>query len=204
MDAYDVWNTHNLYGAGQTVAVADTGLDQGSTVLANLHDDFEDGTGVTSRVSQIIDRVGDGADDVNEGHGTHVAGSVLGNGARSGSNPAASDYSNANSYIGVAPEATLVFQAVENNLTGALSGIPSDLNVLFNEAYGAGAKIHTNSWGASVAGLYTSSSEDVDQFVWKFLWEVRPPPRTASPSGPQKTTDRTALRPLQVLMEIGA
>ncbi|MCK4985366.1 MAG: S8 family serine peptidase, partial [Desulfobacterales bacterium] len=131
MDAYDVWNTHNLYGAGQTVAVADTGLDQGSTVLANLHDDFEDGTGVTSRVSQIIDRVGDGADDVNDGHGTHVAGSVLGNGALSGSNPAASDYSNANSYIGMAPEATLVFQALENNATKALSGIPFDLNVLF-------------------------------------------------------------------------
>jgi hypothetical protein len=165
MDAYDVWNTHNLYGAGQTVAVADTGLDQGSEVPANLHDDFEDGSGA-SRILQIIDRVGDGADDVNSGHGTHVAGSVLGNGALSGSNPAASDYSNANAYIGVAPEATLVFQALENNITEALSGIPSDLNTLFNQAQGAGATIHTNSWGSSQAGAYTSFSEDVDEFVW--------------------------------------
>jgi hypothetical protein len=58
MDAYDVWNAHNLYGAGQIVAVADTGLDQGSELPASLHDDFEDGNGV-SRVLPPFDRVGD-------------------------------------------------------------------------------------------------------------------------------------------------
>jgi len=163
MDATDVWDTHNLYGAGQVVCVADTGLDQGSTAPASLHDDFEDGSG-NSRISQIFDRVDDGASDVNSGHGTHVAGSVLGNGNTSGSNPAAHTY--ANSYAGIAPEATLVVQALENNSTGALSGIPSDLNTLFSQAQGAGATIHTNSWGSPQSGLYTSFSEDVDQFVW--------------------------------------
>jgi hypothetical protein len=166
VDAYDVWNTHNLYGAGQTVAVADTGLDQGSTSPDSLHDDFEDGTGF-SRVSTIFDRVGDGGNDVRSGHGTHVAGSVLGNGALSGSDPAASDYSNSDSYIGIAPEANLVFQAIEDNNTGSLiPGIPLDLEDLFDQAYNAGAMIHTNSWGAPDAGGYTSFSEDVDQFTW--------------------------------------
>ncbi|MBW2002075.1 MAG: hypothetical protein JRI30_06135, partial [Deltaproteobacteria bacterium] len=84
MDATDVWDIHNLYGAGQVVCVADTGLDQGSTAPASLHDDFEDGSG-NSRVAQIFDCANDGASDVNSGHGTHVAGSVLGNGAVSGS-----------------------------------------------------------------------------------------------------------------------
>jgi hypothetical protein len=161
-----VWNTHNLFGNGQVVAVADTGLDQVQSDPpdpANLHDDFEDGSG-NPRVSKIHDRVGDGADDVLSGHGTHVAGSVLGNGAVSGSDPANQDY--INSYAGIAPEATLVFQAIENNATGALSGIPSNLNTLFNQAYGAGARIHTNSWGSSQSGGYTSFAEDVDQFVW--------------------------------------
>ena len=163
MDATDVWDTYNLYGAGQTVAVADTGLDQGSTFPANLHDDFEDGSGITSRVSQIIDRVGDGGEDGNSGHGTHVAGSVLGNGALSGGNPLTQNYTG--SYAGIAPEATLVFQALEND-AGDLVGLPIDLNTLFSQAKGAGADIHTNSWGGSQAGAYTSFSEDVDQFVW--------------------------------------
>ena len=57
------------------MAVADSGLDNGVTDPANLHDDFEDGSGNT-RVSRIFDRVGDGAEDENSGHGTHVAGSV--------------------------------------------------------------------------------------------------------------------------------
>jgi len=41
----EVWDTHGLHGAGQVVAVCDTGLDQGSASPANLHDDFEDGLG---------------------------------------------------------------------------------------------------------------------------------------------------------------
>ena len=165
MGVRDVWNTpHELRGDGQIVAVADTGLDRGSTSPASLHDDFEDGRG-GSRVIAIYDLCGDGASDVNSGHGTHVAGSVLGNGSRSGSNPAAHNYPNT-CYAGMAPEARLVFQAVEDNATEALSGIPTDLNILFSQARDAGARIHSNSWGAPVSGMYTSSAEDVDEFVW--------------------------------------
>jgi subtilisin family serine protease len=164
LDVRDVWDTHGLYGAGQTVAVCDTGLDQGSASPGSLHDDFEDGSG-SSRVVAIYDRAGDGADDVNSGHGTHVAGSVLGNGDRSGSTPSSHTYPSS-AYVGMAPEASLVFQAVEQNSTGSLAGIPSDLNTLFNQVLGDGARIHTNSWGSTAAGAYTSSSEEVDEFVW--------------------------------------
>lgn len=157
-------NTHGLYGAGQTVGVCDTGLDQGSTIPADLHDDFEDGSG-GSRVTQIFDRVGDGADDVNSGHGTHVAGSVLGNGTESGSDQSSKSFPST-CFAGMAPKAGLVFQAVENNSTESLSGLPSDLNILFNQADGAGADLHTNSWGSSAKGMYTSSSRDVDEYVW--------------------------------------
>jgi hypothetical protein len=165
MTTREAWNTHNLYGAGQRIAVADTGLDQGSRLPADLHDDFEDGNGA-SRVAKIFDRVGDGGDDVNTGHGTHVAGSIVGNGALSGSDPAVHDYDHPDAYIGIAPEATLVFQAVENNSSEELSGIPSDLSDLFQQAYDEGSRIHTNSWGSSEAGNYTSYSQDVDEFVW--------------------------------------
>jgi subtilisin family serine protease len=164
MNVREVWDTHGLRGEGQIVAVADSGLDQGSTDPSALHDDFEDGTG-GSRVVALFDLVGDGADDVNSGHGTHVAGSVLGNGLRSGSDPADHNYPDT-AYVGMAPEAGLVFQAVERNYDGALTGIPADLNILFGQAYDAGARVHSNSWGGAVDGAYTSESQNVDEFVW--------------------------------------
>ena len=164
MGVREVWDTDGLYGAGQTVAVCDTGLDQGSTAPASLHDDFENGSGI-SRVTTIYDRVGDGASDVNSGHGTHVAGSVLGNGDLSGATPSTQTYPKS-ARMGAAPEASLVFQAVENNTTGALSGIPLDFNTLFAQAASSGADLHTNSWGSDVSGMYTSDSEDVDEYVW--------------------------------------
>jgi len=163
-DVKDVWDNHGLRGVGQVVGVCDTGLDQGSALPASLHDDFEDGSG-GSRVVAIYDLVGDGASDVNSGHGTHVAGSVLGNGYRSGSTPSTHSYPST-CFAGMAPEAELVFQAVENNSTGKLTGIPANLNTLFNQARSAGAQIHTNSWGSSRGGFYRSSEEEVDQNVW--------------------------------------
>ncbi len=161
-------NTYGLYGEGQTVGVADTGLDQGDTTPEDLHDDFEDGRGA-SRVLEIIDRVdadetGVDESDVN-GHGTHVAGSVLGNGILSGSDPANNSFPD-DAYAGVAPKAKLVFQATENNDTGSITGVPADLNELFEEAETAGANLHTNSWGAETASMYTSYSQDVDEYMW--------------------------------------
>jgi len=169
MGVRKVWNTHGLYGDGQTIAVCDTGLDQGSASPASLHDDFEDGSG-GSRGAGIHDRVnqGEGADDVNSGHGTHVAGSVLGNGDLSGATPGSHIYPDA-AYVGIAPEASLVFQAVENDLLpppNNLTGIPADLNTLFAQAASSGATLHTNSWGSAVEGEYTSYSQDVDEYVW--------------------------------------
>ncbi len=163
-------NTNGLYGSGQTVGVADTGLDNGDTAPANLHDDFEDGSGA-SRVLQIIDRVAAAETGVDQsdtnGHGTHVAGSVLGNGLMSGSDPSTNSFPET-AVAGLAPKANLVFQALENNDTGLLEGLPNDLNDLFSQAAAAGADLHTNSWGASVAGAYTAWAQDVDEYMWNY------------------------------------
>jgi hypothetical protein len=158
MNARTPRETHGLYGEGQTVGICDTGLDRGVADPVNLHDDFEDGSG-NSRVIRIFDRVGDGANDVNSGHGTHVAGSVLGNGMRT-------PLGEPTPFAGIAPEANLIFQAAETNATSELTGIPVDLNTLFSQAHGAGADLHTNSWGSLMNGMYTSYSEDVDEYVW--------------------------------------
>jgi subtilisin family serine protease len=162
----EVWDTHGLYGAGQIIAVCDSGLDQGSAFPANLHDDFEDGLG-QSRVVAIYDVAGDGDPrDHRYPHGTYVAGSVLGNGLHSGSNPGAHSYPSG-CIAGMAPEASLVFQAANHNgqPSNRLS-LPGDLNALFEQARSDGAHIHTNSWGSEAHGTYTSYSQDVDEFVW--------------------------------------
>jgi len=146
MNVSNAWTTLGLTGAGQTIAVCDTGLDTGNT--NTLHPDF------TNRLvwAQALGRTGDWSDV--DTHGTHVAGSVLGNGTMS-----------TGRYKGVAYEASLVFQSVEDS-GGGLGGLPYDLNSLFRAAYTNGARIHSDSWGAANEGLYDTDSRNLDMFVW--------------------------------------
>jgi PKD repeat protein len=161
MNAEQVWQDLGLYGAGQIVAICDSGLDVG-VIGPTMNDDFE------GRILAFYDLSGDGSLDRCSGHGTHVAGSVLGNGANSGSDPANHDY--AGSYAGLAPEAQLIFQSIERYLAvvGCLTwGLPFNLNDLFQPTFDAGARIHTNSWGgAGSSGEYNANSQQTDQFAW--------------------------------------
>ncbi len=158
-------------GSTQIAAVADTGI--GGGTAATAHPDIPasrvagvfNWPGVTDSCFQTI--INDGAIDVDSGHGTHVAGSVLSDGGASGEG------------LGLAPAARLVFQATENYvqisaLCAAVNGISNDyyltglndLYGLFQQAYTAGARIHANSWGSSVAGDYTANSATADDFIW--------------------------------------
>ncbi len=129
-------------GAGQIVAVADTGLDE-------QHPDF---------AGRIVDKVALGrpgkSDDPN-GHGTHVAGSILGDGSASNG-----------VFRGIAPAARLYFQSLIDD-RGRLGGLPIDLIDLFEPAYAAGARIHNNSWGAATASTYAVNAREVDDFVFR-------------------------------------
>lgn len=129
-----------LTGQGQIVGVADTGLD-------DSHPDFQ------GRVVGVValGRPNDSSDP--HGHGTHVAGSVLGDGTASGGR-----------IRGAAPAAQLFFQSLLD-ARGGLGGLPFDLADLFEEAYQAGARIHNNSWGAATQSMYTLNSSEVDEFV---------------------------------------
>jgi len=142
-----VWNNYHCDGTGQIVAVADTGLDVGVDD-ATLHADFR------GRIVRIYDlgRNNDASDP--DGHGTHVAGIVLGDGSRSGGQ-----------IRGIAHGARLVFQSVMD-AGGGLGGLPANLNRLFRPPYNDGARVHNNSWGAPVNGMYDQSARNVDEFVW--------------------------------------
>ncbi len=166
----NVANTNGYDGSTQTVAVADTGLGNGTQNGA--HADipnsritaiFDWGTNYSDSCYDLID---DGAIDVDSGHGTHVAASVLSDGDGTGVGR------------GTAPAANLVFQAVEDyvNFKGICSlqypdgyyllGLPTNIGDLFQQAYNAGARIHSNSWGSDAAGDYTEDSASADSFMW--------------------------------------
>lgn len=155
-----------LHGQGQVIAVADTGLDTGDP--ATLSADF------AGRIRQAYawGRPDDWSDP--QGHGTHVAGSAAGSGALSGADPAAGRYEG--SKAGVAPAADLVVQSLLD-VEGGLGGLPDDLGLLLVQAYDAGARIHTNSWGGNLfikplaryltASRYDEACAQVDRFVWE-------------------------------------
>lgn len=166
-----------LAGEGEIVAVCDSGLDTG--IATTIHPDFAGriiaikSYPITPGWAPIVFNPGanDGAADLDTGHGTHVAASVLGDGTASSGNPAI--------IRGHAHKARLVFQAVEQEMDWkpsapeelrseryVLSGIPDNLLPLFQFAYGQGARIHSNSWGGGDPGAYDPQCRQFDQFVW--------------------------------------
>jgi serine protease AprX len=163
-------------GSGITISVSDTGLDTGDP--NNIHQDF------TGRVAHIsswpvvyanygsgceISNSGadDGAADKESGHGSHVTGSVAGSGAASGGQ-----------FKGLAYEATITFQAIEQWTTWTspnpnycpngyyLTGIPDDVRDLLNQVYGWGSRVQNNSWGGGDHGVYDTMSGNFDDFIF--------------------------------------
>jgi serine protease AprX len=145
-------NGTEFRGAGQIIAVADTGFDKGSTT--NVHPAF------TGRVARLyaLGRPSPAKANDPQGHGTHVAGSVLGAGQSAKMGGAIE---------GTAPEATLVLQSTLD-AGGGLGGLPDDLHDLFEPPYDDdGARVHTNSWGNVQPGLpYDASAQEIDDVVW--------------------------------------
>jgi serine protease AprX len=178
-----------LKGRDQIVAVADSGLDTGDP--ATVHADVRGRVAglvswpVRPELALLLKTPGsdDGPGDEVDGHGTHVTGSVLGDGK------SAVDAGQAPVPAGVAPEARLYFQAVNQTVqwktipeleaaglrisgpwppaAHGMYGLPIDISRLFQQAYDAGARIHTNSWGSSSAGAYTADARSVDDFMWR-------------------------------------
>lgn len=168
-----------LDGSGETVGICDTGLDVGTTTPA--HPDFAGRVKsvisypITPDFAAYINNPGgdDGAADLDSGHGTHVAGSAVGDGAASSALPGQAPIRS------MAYKARLVFQAVEQALDWKspanlqhygrylLAGIPTDLTTVFHAAYAKGVRIHSNSWGGGDAGAYDSQCQQLDQFVWE-------------------------------------
>lgn len=141
-----VW-AKGFAGTGETVAFADTGMDTGDA--AAIHPDF------AGRVPQgFIHGLFSKSWEDPMGHGTHVGGSVGGDGGSSNGK-----------VKGAATLANVIPQSMWSPMLDNLS-VPSKLKDMFGKAHSAGARIHTNSWGSAAGfGVYDSMAQQVDEFM---------------------------------------
>ena len=164
MNVESIWQSNGYFGQGQIVAVSDSGL----SVDGNLNADFAGRLRRAFAPSEMNLQSGPCSAKTNwtdlNGHGTHVTGSVLGNGQNSGSDPVNHNY--VNSFAGNAPEAELVFMAVGLTQGGSLECISTNGSFI-TKGYEEGARISSNSWGGGANGSYGLLSSIVDNYVWQ-------------------------------------
>jgi hypothetical protein len=159
-----IWD-HGITGAGQIVMNSDSGI-------RTDHDMFWDpahpitGFGNFPDHRKIVAYLSSGQPQVDFGdhtpsffHGTHTNGTIAGNDSSLGTRP----------FEGIAKDARLFFMDCGSATVGGVYA-PDDLNDLFLPSYvgnaAGAARISSNSWGASVQGVYDVSSMQVDQFMW--------------------------------------
>ena len=164
-----------IFGCGQIVGVADSGYDFPHCAFTDpemgdpLVETCTDGANCSAvepdmdhrkipiyyKWSPAGDPLGDGScpTGAGAGHGTHVAGSILGNNF---ANPVdCSDFSNPGGITdldGMAPGAKMIAQEMGSAL-GYLNELGGNVLHLVSVAHANGARLHNNSWGASCCFL---------------------------------------------------
>lgn len=137
-------------GRGVTVAVADSGLNNGDA--QTMHPDL------FGRVDAFYyyGNLTDAADE--HSHGTHVTGIITGN--------ASTGEKDENGYLyglGVAPAAHIVAQRIFDGVGNYEP--PPTFEVLTRDAVNSGAVIGSNSWGDDTQGRYDLSAAEFDALV---------------------------------------
>ena len=137
------WNS-GLNGSGETVSIVDTGLDMDHSDYTSQLIAVQNGFGLDNNPADSI-----------SGHGTHVTGTLLGDGS---GEPEA---------MGIAPAATLHMYQLENNQQGVIARIGSIYD-LMQDAYDNGARFQSTSWvSENAGGQYNGDSQSVDKFLWE-------------------------------------
>jgi hypothetical protein len=154
-----IWD-QGLHGEDEIVAMMDSGLDYNSCWFRDTGN-----APPNANHRKVINYKtwggGNAYDGCSTGHGTHVAGTCVGD--QSFINPGNFNYN------GMAYAAKIAVQDVGGDgffecLLGLISP-PGSLTAAFNDAYNLGARVHTNSWG-STSSSYDSYARDVDNFMW--------------------------------------
>ena len=180
MNVRSVWDAHGLSGAGQVITTSDSGIRYDELNERVVHRDL---------VNQVIGiKVSKGCvlNDLN-GHGTHTAGSLVGDGTESegqirgtawGAKLISWFCSTGDAGIHTPEDVNELFRPTKEEPTEIEEGIEgeeggegeygyteSKVDLIFPESYAA--YIHSASWGADVNGAYTSECAEFDRYVWK-------------------------------------
>ena len=140
-----IHETYGLTGRGQYITISDSGLDTGKRT--SMMADFKGRIGFLETVQGCL-----GYDQV--GHGTHVAGIAVGNGANSGG-----------WFKGVAYEANMNFFQCGDSSNNIWTPYPSTL-LAVNGDYPS--YIHSGSWGGGSGSEYSSWSIEFDDYLWQY------------------------------------
>ena len=138
-------------GAGVSVAVADSGLNNGDA--DSMHPDLMGRTPAFFYYGSLTDA----ADE--HSHGTHVAGIIAGNGATGETDDNGALYG-----LGVAPGASIIPQRLFG-ADGSYEPPANGFKQLTRDALRAGAEIGSNSWGDDTQGRYDISAMEFDELV---------------------------------------
>lgn len=137
-------------GSGVTVAVADSGLNNGDA--ETMHPDLD------GRVDAFFfyGNLTDAADE--HSHGTHVTGIIAGD-----ATVGETDENGALFGLGVAPKAHIVAQRLFDGVGNFEA--PPTFEILTRDAVQAGAEIGSNSWGDDTQGRYDTFAQEFDLLV---------------------------------------
>jgi hypothetical protein len=145
---FDAAYARGYHGEGQIVAIADSGADSGD--LSTLHPDLR-----TNLVAGYAIGLGGSSWADPMGHGTHTAGSFVGDGTMSDGKIRGGAYGAHLIELGM-------WSDILNNLAPG-----TDFNVIVGTGYDKGARVHSNSWGgAGNFGDYDSMASNVDDYLF--------------------------------------
>ena len=162
-----------LTGKGEVVLIGDTGVNIDSCFFKDARVPVAFWPEVNAKHRKIISYIecvdeSTGDHDHRDllGHGTHVAGSLMGY----VESPTGSTEETMAKYGGLARDAKMIFADLNCGSSGLTKlAVPLDLLLYFNQTIPHGVRVSHNSWGYEKPRNYVSIDRETDEHSWRYL-----------------------------------